>query len=38
MYLFMKASYVVLRSVRLREEPLTKTLKGIVWNKVDLQR
>ena len=30
-YLFMKASRVVLRSVWLREEPLTYKLYGIVW-------
>ena len=31
MYLFLKASRVVLRSVRLHDEPLTNTLYGIVW-------
>ena len=31
MYLFLKASRVVLRGVRLRDEPLTNTLYGIAW-------
>ena len=31
MYLFLKASRVVLRGVRLHDEPLTNTLYGIVW-------
>ena len=31
MYLFMKASRVVLRGVWFREEPLTYKLYGIVW-------
>ena len=30
-YLFMKASRIVLRGVWFREKPLTNTLYGIVW-------